>query len=682
MSMQSLHSATEFHEFDKDHTVTTADGTIIPAVGKGSVEVEAKVDGKREKIMLRDVWLVPSLTKNLFSPLAAHDRMQNTEFTSKTTECKFDVDEGAESGDRNITETEPNVETEDHELALEGDRVVDEDQVHEEEQSIEDPEDANDVILENEEELEIAEPVEQEPRYNLRDRSQIARPRKLEDYVCGVLRGISSEKTASESATSGGAGNNENYKSFDDIPGPKSYPVIGTLYKYFPLIGDYSAETLDKNAWLTWRRYGSIARERPGIRLLHVFDPDDIAAVFRQDDRYPARRSHLAMQHYRLSKPHLYNTGGLLSTNGPEWWRLRSTFQKNFTSPQSVRGHVETTDGVVREFVSWIKEMKVSENDDFLAYLNRLNLEVIGLVAFNERFNSFSPSQQDPKSRSSRTIAAAFFSNSGIMKLDKGVLWRLFRTPLYKKLADSQDYLAKVATEILYQRVTLRAKEEVIDKSLLASFIQQPNLDLKDITGMMVDILMAAIDTTAYSTAFALYHLSRNLACQEKLHKEAVTLLPSKDSVLTAETLSKASYVRSCVKESLRLNPVSIGVGRLLQKDIVLKGYLIPKGTAIVTQNMVACRLPQYVREPLQFKPERWLRGSPEHENLHPFSSLPFGFGPRSCIARRLAEQNICITLLRMFREFDVKWTGGELGIQTFLINKPDQPVLLKFTPK
>ncbi|KAI5631963.1 cytochrome p450 domain-containing protein [Phthorimaea operculella] len=559
------------------------------------------------------------------------------------------------------------------------------------------------------------------------------KPPKLCGPVTSIVRGISSEKTASESATSGGAGNNENYKSFDDIPGPKSYPVIGTLYKYFPLIGDYSAETLDKNAWLTWRRYGCIARERPGIRLLHVFDPDDIAAVFRQDDRYPARRSHLAMQHYRLSKPHLYNTGGLLSTisllhvfdpedittvfrqddryparrshlamqhyrlskphlyntggllstNGPEWWRLRSTFQKNFTSPHSVREHVETTDGVVREFVSWIKEMKVSENDDFLAYLNRLNLEVIGLVAFNERFNSFSPSQQDPKSRSSRTIAAAFFSNSGIMKLDKGVLWRLFRTPLYKKLADSQDYLAKVATEILYQRVHFyEQKEEVVDKSLLASFIQQPNLDLKDITGMMVDILMAAIDTTAYSTAFALYHLSRNPACQEKLYKEAVTLLPSKDSVLTAETLSKASYVRSCVKESLRLNPVSIGVGRLLQKDIVLKGYLIPKGTAIVTQNMVACRLPQYVREPLQFKPERWLRGSPEHENLHPFSSLPFGFGPRSCIARRLAEQNICITLLRMFREFDVKWTGGELGIQTFLINKPDQPVLLKFTPK
>lgn len=65
---------------------------------------------------------------------------------------------------------------------------------------------------------------------------------------------------------------------------------------------------------------------------------------------------------------------------------------------------------------------------------------------------------------------------------------------------------------------------------------------------------------------------------------------------------------------------------------------------------MVASRLPQYVQDPLQFKPERWLRGSSEYANIHPFLSLPFGFGPRSCIARRLAEQNMCIIIARVCR--------------------------------
>lgn len=66
---------------------------------------------------------------------------------------------------------------------------------------------------------------------------------------------------------------------------------------------------------------------------------------------------------------------------------------------------------------------------------------MIGVVAMNERFNSFSMEEQKPESRSSRVIAAAFGSNSGIMKLDKGILWRFFKTPLYKRLVESQQFL-------------------------------------------------------------------------------------------------------------------------------------------------------------------------------------------------------------------------------------------------
>lgn len=78
--------------------------------------------------------------------------------------------------------------------------------------------------------------------------------------------------------------------------------------------GDYKPESLDEIAWQNYKRYGPFVREEPGIRVLHIYDPEVIEAMFRQDDRYPARRSHLAMEHYRLSKPHVYNTGGLLSS--------------------------------------------------------------------------------------------------------------------------------------------------------------------------------------------------------------------------------------------------------------------------------------------------------------------------------------------------------------------------------
>ncbi|XP_046960949.1 cytochrome P450 302a1, mitochondrial [Vanessa cardui] len=470
---------------------------------------------------------------------------------------------------------------------------------------------------------------------------------------------------------------------FEDIPGPKSYPVIGTLYKYLPYLGDYDAEALDNVALLNWRRYGGLVKEVPGVRLLHIYEPELIEAVFRQKERYPARRSHVAMLHYRLSKPEIYNTGGLLSTNGPEWGRIRSSFQKNFSSPQNAKQYVYDVDNIAKKFVMWVKECRTSCIEDFLPYLNRLNLEVIGVIAFNERFDSFSPNEQDRESRSSKIIKSAFGSNSGIMKLDKGLFWRYFKTPLYRKLAESQEYLEKISIDILLNRIHFYDKEkDDDDKSLLASFLQLPNVDFKDITGVMVDILMAAIDTTSYTTSFALYHLARNPESQNKLFEELFSLMPEKDAEVTSEILSKAVYLRSCVKESLRLNPVAIGVGRVLQDDVILKGYLIPKDTVVVMQNMIASRLPQYVRDPLRFKPERWIRNSDHYENIHPFLSLPFGFGPRSCIARRLAEQNVSITLIRLIREFKIKWIGGDLGVQTLLINKPDKPISLSFTSR
>ena len=73
--------------------------------------------------------------------------------------------------------------------------------------------------------------------------------------------------------------------------------------------------------------------------------------------------------------------------------------------------------------------------------------------------------------------------------------------------------------------------------------------------------------------------------------------------------------------------------------------YFFPQ-TVIVTQNQISCRLPEYFEEPDSFIPERWLKK--ESKRTHPFLLLPFGHGPRSCIGRRLAEQNIHTLMLHV----------------------------------
>ena len=62
-------------------------------MGKGTIEVLARIRDKEIKIDLREVWYVPKISRNLFSVLAAHDRNMVSQFTSFKKRCEFSVNE-------------------------------------------------------------------------------------------------------------------------------------------------------------------------------------------------------------------------------------------------------------------------------------------------------------------------------------------------------------------------------------------------------------------------------------------------------------------------------------------------------------------------------------------------------------------------------------------------------------
>lgn len=73
---------------------------------------------------------------------------------------------------------------------------------------------------------------------------------------------------------------------------------------------------MHRNGFKKLSNYGPIVREEivPKVNIVWLFKPDDIESLFRGEGKYPQRRSHLALEKYRLDKPHIYNTGGLIPT--------------------------------------------------------------------------------------------------------------------------------------------------------------------------------------------------------------------------------------------------------------------------------------------------------------------------------------------------------------------------------
>ncbi|XP_063975595.1 cytochrome P450 302a1, mitochondrial isoform X2 [Diachasmimorpha longicaudata] len=498
-------------------------------------------------------------------------------------------------------------------------------------------------------------------------------------FVSLRLRGMSTGWKVHTRSTTGSP---SNPRPFEEIPGPKSLALIGTLYRYLPLIGDYSFKKLHKTGAKKLAEYGPLVREEivPGVYLVLVFKPDDIAEVFKSEmGKYPERRSHLALMKYRSDRKDLYNSGGLLPTNGEQWWKLRKEFQKDLSKPQNIVNYIEEIDKVMRKFISVCGP---GFHRDLMTLLSRLYLELTCLVVFDEPLDVFSEAQMTSDSTSSKLIKAAFDANDLILTLDHSRLWKYFETPKYRKFRGNLETMQKVAIDMVTRKANRMKESGGNEKpSILENYLSNKNVDLKDVVGVACDMLLAGIDTTAYSSAYALYHVSRNDKVQEKLREEVRKLLPEADSPITSATLRDAVYVKAVIKETFRLNPISIGVGRILLSDIVLSGYRVPKGTNVVTQNQVACRLPEYFPDPDSFKPERWLRDNPDSKNVHPYLLLPFGHGPRACIARRLAEQNLQMFLLRMCRAYSFKWRGGVLDCVSVPLNTPDGPITIELTP-
>ncbi|KAJ8909504.1 hypothetical protein NQ315_002450 [Exocentrus adspersus] len=288
--------------------------------------------------------------------------------------------------------------------------------------------------------------------------------------------------------------------------------------------------------------------------------------MFRCEGKYPLRRSHLALQKYRLDRPNIYNSGGLLPTNGPEWFRIRTVFQKGLSSPSSVKNYLKDADTITREWLTGIEKLNSKPSVDYLDELSRLFLELIGQVALDVRLNSFSKEEHRKPSRTSKLIQAALDTNSCILKTDNGLqLWKKVETPLFKKLRKSQEYMEEVAIDLLSLKMTtFNEKEKNAPQTLLETYLSSPELDFKDIIGIVCDFLLAGIDT------------QKNSDVQDRLYEESCKLLSSKNSPVTSDILQEAVYAKAVLKESLRLRPISIGIGRVLQKEAVFSGYSVP----------------------------------------------------------------------------------------------------------
>ncbi|MDQ1380496.1 MAG: hypothetical protein QOJ71_1215, partial [Actinomycetota bacterium] len=182
--------------------------------------------------------------------------------------------------------------------------------------------------------------------------------------------------------------------------------------------------------------------------------------------------------------------------------------------------------------------------------------------------------------------------------------------------------------------------------------------------------IAAGYDTTASGFAWTVLRAARDPAIWDKLRTEADTVFADGTG---ASTLRRLTYAEAVVRESLRLHPPGVFSPRQAERDLELDGFPVKKGTMILWSPYVSGRLSEVWKDPLEFRPERFLDPDNEQQAAIDAAWLPFGRGPRACIGFALAQMELTLALARLAQRVDIAFTRSDVPRPVgMIVNRPD----------
>lgn len=230
----------------------------------------------------------------------------------------------------------------------------------------------------------------------------------------------------------------------------------------------------------------------------------------------------------------------------------------------------------------------------------------------------------------------------------------------------------------LVRRLKHRGREDFLAPLVDACPAGRPHDQARSLLPEVMQLLVAAHETSSTLLAWALYLLARDSRALAKLRAECAAKLPT---VATAADYGELEYCTALLKEAMRLYPPFWMIDRLACAGGEADGVALPAGTRVALFIYGAHRSSQSWEAPGEFRPERFL--GPEQENARTGAFLPFGTGPRTCVGSAYATLQMQMVLCSFVQRYDfVLESDHEIEPAAKLILRASEDISLRVRPR
>ncbi|KAJ8131694.1 hypothetical protein O1611_g1926 [Lasiodiplodia mahajangana] len=318
-------------------------------------------------------------------------------------------------------------------------------------------------------------------------------------------------------------------------------------------------------------------------------------------------------------------------------------------------------------------ENEIDVSADFL----RLTLDTIALTAMGTRFNSFYHDEFHPFVQRFGAIFAEIQRRSNRPAWYTWMHWTANR-----QYDENSDFIKSFCADVLARRRRSENENPADNRQdvFTAMLHRRDPVTGKQLTDPMIidnmiTFLFAGHDTTAGLLSFLIYELIRNPEAYAKVQEEIDRVL--RGGAMTVNHLNALPYIKSCLLETLRLEPPAqaFAVTPLVDDGapVTLGGrYAIHRGQSALVFIPALHRDPSVFGDDAdEFRPERMTEENVKKLPKNAFK--PFGNSPRNCIGSDFALQEATVAVAVLFQKFDFTLVDPnyELQYQPSLNRKP-----------